>query len=99
MMESGSQPSAGVSEQHSGQEEEKSVDPTEDFSRQLEDIINTYGSASSLMEKKISILEKDEEKLDEETMHKDLDGNSGASNSPETGLGKKDHLSFSLYIL
>ncbi|KAM9497053.1 beta-taxilin isoform 1-T1 [Clarias gariepinus] len=78
--------------------EEKPVDPMEVFSRQLEDIINTYGSACSLMEEKISILqEEDEEKLYEETMAKDMDANTGTCSSPETeqtasqlleGLGK-----------
>lgn len=105
-MESGSQPSAGVSEQLSGLEEEKSVDPTEYFSRQLEDIINTYGSACSLMEEKISILEKDEERLDEETMYKGLDNKSGPSSSPAAEqtastvleeLGKEDDLSLSIH--
>lgn len=40
--------------------EEMPADPMEDFSRQLEDIINTYGSASSLMQEQISILESEE---------------------------------------
>ncbi|MCI4395877.1 hypothetical protein PGIGA_G00197180 [Pangasianodon gigas] len=99
-MESSSQPSADASDQVSGLEE-KPVDPMEVFSRQLEDIINTYGSACSLMEEKISILENDEEKLDEETMAKDLAADTGASSSPETeqtasmlleGLGKEASL-------
>ncbi|XP_017349295.2 beta-taxilin isoform X2 [Ictalurus punctatus] len=76
-MENSSQPSADISNQVSGLEE-KPEDPMEVFSRQLEDIINTYGSACSLMEEKISNLEKDEENLDEETMAK------GVSSSPET---------------
>ncbi|MCJ8750066.1 hypothetical protein PDJAM_G00195140 [Pangasius djambal] len=100
VMESSSQPSADASDQVSGLEE-KPVDAMEVFSRQLEDIINTYGSACSLMEEKISILENDEEKLDEETMAKDLAANTGASSSPETeqtasmlleGLGKEASL-------
>lgn len=103
MMESSSQPSADASEQLSGLKEEKPVDPMEDFSRQLEDIINTYGSACSLVEEKISILEKDEEKVEV-----GLDANSEASSSPETeqtasmileGLGKEHDLSFSLFVL
>ncbi|KAB5517273.1 hypothetical protein PHYPO_G00187760 [Pangasianodon hypophthalmus] len=100
IMESSSQPSADASDQVSGLEE-KPVDPMEVFSRQLEDIINTYGSACSLMEEKISILENDEEKLDEETTAKDLAATTGASSSPETehtvsmllkGLGKEASL-------
>ncbi|KAF4092215.1 hypothetical protein AMELA_G00018230 [Ameiurus melas] len=77
IMENSSQPSADISNQVSGLEE-KPVDPMEVFNRQLEDIINTYGSACSLMEEKISNLEKDEENLDEEIMAK------GVSSSPET---------------
>lgn len=105
-MESSSQPSADPSEQLSVPEE-KPVDPMDVFSRQLEDIINTYGSAHSLLEEKISILEKDEEKLDEETMLKDLAANAEGSSSAETeqtasmaleGLGKEHALCFSLYI-
>ncbi|XP_073709298.1 beta-taxilin isoform X2 [Garra rufa] len=46
--------------------EEQPVDPMEDFSRQLEDIINTYGTASSLMQEQISILESEEQKEEEE---------------------------------
>ncbi|XP_028858413.1 beta-taxilin isoform X1 [Denticeps clupeoides] len=42
------------------------TDPMEDFTQQLEDIINTYGSAAALMEEQISILETEEEKLAEE---------------------------------
>ncbi|XP_055042408.2 beta-taxilin isoform X2 [Misgurnus anguillicaudatus] len=42
--------------------EEQPVDPMEDFGQQLEDIINTYGSASSLMQEQISILENEENK-------------------------------------
>lgn len=100
-MENSSQPSADISNQVSGLEE-KPEDPMEVFSRQLEDIINTYGSACSLMEEKISNLEKDEENLDEETMAK------GVSSSPETeqtasvlleGLGKEHGLSLFLYLL
>ncbi|XP_060770214.1 beta-taxilin isoform X2 [Neoarius graeffei] len=96
-MESSSQPSADTGEQVSGLEE-KPVDPMEVFSKQLEDIINTYGSACSLLEEKIAILEEDEEKLDEETMAKDLAANTGVCSSPETeqtasmlleGLGKE----------
>lgn len=33
------------------------LDPMEDFNQQLEDIIQTYGSAASLMEQQISSLE------------------------------------------
>lgn len=90
-MESSAQPS-DASEQVSSVEE-KPVDPMEVFSRQLEDIIETYGSACSLLEEKISSLEKDEENLEEESR----DANAVVSSSPETeqtasglleGLGK-----------
>ncbi|XP_060738625.1 alpha-taxilin isoform X1 [Tachysurus vachellii] len=60
--------------------EEKPVNPMEVFSKQLEDIINTFGSASSLLEEKISSLEKDEENLEEET----TDANKVVSSNPET---------------
>ncbi|XP_026993822.2 alpha-taxilin isoform X1 [Tachysurus fulvidraco] len=60
--------------------EEKPVNPMEVFSKQLEDIINTFGSASSLLEEKISSLEKDEENLEEKT----TDANTVLSNNPET---------------
>ncbi|XP_058247974.1 alpha-taxilin isoform X1 [Hemibagrus wyckioides] len=77
-MESSSQPS-DASEQVSSVEE-KPVDPMEVFSRQLEDIIETYGSACSLLEEKISSLEKDEENLEEESR----DANAVVSSNPET---------------
>ncbi|KAK1795953.1 hypothetical protein P4O66_008853 [Electrophorus voltai] len=62
-MESSSQPSVNASDHVNGVEEQ---DPMEAFSRQLEDIISTYGSASSLMEEQISVLEKEDEKPEEE---------------------------------
>ncbi|XP_056336877.1 beta-taxilin isoform X2 [Danio aesculapii] len=64
-MEGSDQTSENVNEQVNDSEEQQ-VDPMEDFSRQLEDIINTYGSASSLMQEQISILESEEGKEDEE---------------------------------
>ncbi|GAA6065537.1 beta-taxilin isoform X2 [Tachysurus ichikawai] len=59
---------------------EKPMNPMEVFSKQLEDIINTFGSASSLLEEKISSLEKDEENLEKET----TDANTVVSSNPET---------------
>lgn len=79
-MESRSQPAADAGEQAVGLEE-KPVD----FSQKLEDIIKEYGSACSLLEEKISILEKDEENLGEETRVTDQAANTGGSRSPETG--------------
>ncbi|KAI1897532.1 hypothetical protein AGOR_G00084240 [Albula goreensis] len=44
------------------------MDPSEDFSRQLEDIINTYGSAASMLEKQSLAPEAEEQdKTDEDT--------------------------------
>lgn len=40
------------------------MDPMEEFGRQLEEIINTYGSAASLIEKQCIVLETEE--VDEE---------------------------------
>ncbi|XP_072552068.1 beta-taxilin [Salminus brasiliensis] len=79
MMESSS---ADSSDQVNGVEEQL-VDPMEDFSRQLEDIINQYGSASSLMEEQIAILEDEEEKLDEEARPEEVATSVEASGSPE----------------
>uniref|UniRef100_W5KSX8 Taxilin beta n=1 Tax=Astyanax mexicanus TaxID=7994 RepID=W5KSX8_ASTMX len=81
--------------------EEQSVDAMEDFSRQLEDIINTYGSASSLMEEQIAILENEEEKPHEEARPEEAATNVEASSNPEKeltgekllkGLGKEASL-------
>ncbi|KAI5627158.1 beta-taxilin isoform X2 [Silurus asotus] len=83
MMEKNPPPSTDATDQVSGLEE-KPVDPMEVFSRQLEDIINTYGSACSLMEEKIAILEKDEERLDEADKAKDSAVNPGVNGNPET---------------
>ncbi|XP_046729427.1 beta-taxilin isoform X1 [Silurus meridionalis] len=83
MMEKNPPPSTDATDQVRGLEE-KPVDPMEVFSRQLEDIINTYGSACSLMEEKIAMLEKDEERLDEANKAKDLAVNPGVNGSPET---------------
>ncbi|XP_067273964.1 alpha-taxilin isoform X1 [Pseudorasbora parva] len=97
MMEGSDQTSESANEQVDGNEEQL-VDPMEDFSRQLEDIINTYGAASSLMQEQISILESEEKgeeevKADEEAEPKE------AAASPEKkqkadkklikGLGKE----------
>ncbi|XP_017556559.1 beta-taxilin isoform X2 [Pygocentrus nattereri] len=79
MMESSS---VDASDQVNG-EEEQHVDPMEDFGRQLEDIINTYGSASRLMEEQIAILENEEEKLDEEAGPEEAITSAEASGSPE----------------
>ncbi|KAL6485976.1 hypothetical protein MHYP_G00053680 [Metynnis hypsauchen] len=79
MMESSS---VDASDQVNG-EEEQHVDPMVDFGRQLEDIINTYGSASSLMEEQIAILENEEEKLDEEAGPEEAITSAEASGSPE----------------
>ncbi|KAK3506925.1 hypothetical protein QTP70_031217, partial [Hemibagrus guttatus] len=78
IMESSSQPSDAI--EQVSDVEEKPVDPMEVFSRQLEDIINTYGSACSLLEEKISSLEKDEENLEEES----TDANAVVSSDLET---------------
>ncbi|XP_036437124.1 beta-taxilin isoform X2 [Colossoma macropomum] len=97
MMESSS---VDASDQVNG-EEEQPVDPIEDFGRQLEDIINTYGSASSLMEEQIAILENEDEKLDEEVGPEEVATSAEASGSPEEepsaekvlkGLGKEASL-------
>ncbi|KAG9282590.1 beta-taxilin isoform X2 [Astyanax mexicanus] len=89
-----------ASDQVNGREEQ-SVDPMEDFSRQLEDIINTYGSASSLMEEQIAILENEEEKPHEEARPEEAATNVEASSNPEKeltaekllkGLGKEASL-------
>ncbi|XDV41501.1 hypothetical protein PO909_010365, partial [Leuciscus waleckii] len=70
MMEGSDQTPESANEQANGNEEQPE-DPMEDFGRQLEDIINTYGAASSLMEEQISILESDEKKADEEAEPKE----------------------------
>ncbi|XP_067097927.1 beta-taxilin isoform X2 [Osmerus mordax] len=73
-----------------------SSDPMEEFSRQLEDIINTYGSADSLMDKQIVMVESEEDKMEE-----DLDNvtkETGANKDPKAekkllkGLGKEASL-------
>nr|XP_005160864.1 beta-taxilin isoform X1 [Danio rerio]XP_691474.4 beta-taxilin isoform X1 [Danio rerio] len=97
MMEGSDQISENVNEQVN-ESEEQQVDPMEDFSRQLEDIINTYGSASSLMQEQISILEseegKDEEaKADEESESKEVAAGADKEQNTEKkllkGLGKE----------
>ncbi|KAI7799960.1 beta-taxilin isoform X1 [Triplophysa rosa] len=77
--------------------EEMPADPMEDFSRQLEDIINTYGSASSLMQEQISILEseerREEAKADETTTPKEPGGAGPEEQKDDSklikGLGKE----------
>jgi len=70
------------------QEEDQAVgrarpeDPMEEFSRQLEDIINNYGSAASLMDKQLA--EPEDEKLDEEMDGDDVTG------AKEMGAAGKD---------
>ncbi|XP_056621300.1 alpha-taxilin isoform X2 [Triplophysa dalaica] len=77
--------------------EEMPADPMEDFSRQLEDIINTYGSASSLMQEQISILEseerREEAKADETATPKEPGGAGPEEQKDDSklikGLGKE----------
>ncbi|XP_048063282.1 beta-taxilin isoform X1 [Megalobrama amblycephala] len=97
MMEGSDQTSESANEQVDGSEEQL-VDPMEDFSRQLEDIINTYGAASSLMQEQISILESEEKKQEEAKADEEA-GPKEAAASPEKeqkadkkllkGLGKE----------
>ncbi|XP_043075817.1 alpha-taxilin isoform X2 [Puntigrus tetrazona] len=96
-MEGSDQTSENANEQVNGPEEQ-AVDPMEDFSRQLEDIINTYGAASNLMQEQISILESEEKKEEEANADKEA-GPQEAGASPEKeqtadkkllkGLGKE----------
>uniref|UniRef100_A0A8C2JAF3 Taxilin beta a n=1 Tax=Cyprinus carpio TaxID=7962 RepID=A0A8C2JAF3_CYPCA len=97
MMEGSDQTSENTNEQVN-EPEEQPVDPMEDFSRQLEDIINTYGTASSLMQEQISILESEEKKEEEAKADEEADPQeAGASPEKEqkadkkllTGLGKE----------
>ncbi|KTG37853.1 hypothetical protein cypCar_00000929 [Cyprinus carpio] len=97
MMEGSDQTSENTNEQVN-EPEEQPVDPMEDFSRQLEDIINTYGAASSLMQEQISILESEEKKEEEAKADEEADPQeAGASPEKEqkadkkllTGLGKE----------
>jgi len=69
-MEGSDQTLESANEQVNGIEEQPN-DPMEDFSRQLEDIINTYGAASNLMQEQISILESEEKKADDNTEPKE----------------------------
>ncbi|XP_051581125.1 beta-taxilin isoform X1 [Myxocyprinus asiaticus] len=95
MMEGSDQTSENSTEQVSGTEEQP-ADPMEVFSRQLEDIINTYGSASSLMQEQISILETNEEeeaKADEEAAPKEAEASPEKEQKADKkllkGLGKE----------
>ncbi|TRY81480.1 hypothetical protein DNTS_007239 [Danionella cerebrum] len=89
MME-GSDQTENTNEQINGSEEEH-VDPMEDFSRQLEDIINTYGSASSLMQEQISVLETEERKEEAERAEEEIGPKDAASPEKKLlkGLGKE----------
>ncbi|KAK7150991.1 hypothetical protein R3I93_012051 [Phoxinus phoxinus] len=89
MMEGSDQTPESANEQVDGNEEQPE-DPMEDFSRQLEDIINTYGAASSLMQEQISILECEEEKADEEAKPKEAaEKEQKAEKKLLYGLGKE----------
>ncbi|XP_051511788.1 beta-taxilin-like isoform X1 [Myxocyprinus asiaticus] len=98
MMEGSGQTSENTNEQVNGTEEQP-TDPMEVFSRQLEDIINTYGSASSLMEEQISILEtkerveEEESKADEEAAPKEAEASQMKEQKTDKkllkGLGKE----------
>lgn len=86
MMESSDQTLESANEQVNGNEDQPE-DPMEDFSRQLEDIINTYGAASNLMQEQISILESEEIKADEEAEPKET-----AEKKLLKGLGEESAL-------
>ncbi|XP_016324809.1 beta-taxilin-like isoform X1 [Sinocyclocheilus anshuiensis] len=89
MMEGSDQTSENANEQVNDPEEQP-VDPMEDFSRQLEDIINTYGAASSLMQEQISILESEEKKEEEAKADEEADPQeAGASPEKEQKADKK----------
>ncbi|XP_059354404.1 beta-taxilin isoform X1 [Carassius carassius] len=89
MMEGIDQTSENANEQVNDPEEQP-VDPMEDFSRQLEDIINTYGVASSLMQEQISILESEEKKEEEAKADEEADPQeAGASPEKEQKADKK----------
>ncbi|XP_052391175.1 beta-taxilin-like isoform X12 [Carassius gibelio] len=89
MMEGIDQTSENTNEQVNDPEEQP-VDPMEDFSRQLEDIINTYGVASSLMQEQISILESEEKKEEEAKADEEADPQeAGASPEKEQKADKK----------
>ncbi|XP_016342925.1 alpha-taxilin isoform X2 [Sinocyclocheilus anshuiensis] len=89
MMEGSHQTSENANEQVNVPEEQP-VDPMEDFSRQLEDIINTYGAASSLMQEQISILESEERKEEEAKADKEADPQeAGATPEKEQIADKK----------
>uniref|UniRef100_A0A8C2I3K0 Taxilin beta a n=1 Tax=Cyprinus carpio TaxID=7962 RepID=A0A8C2I3K0_CYPCA len=89
MMEGCDQTSENPNEQVSCPEEQP-VDPMEDFSRQLEDIINTYGAASNLMQEQISILEAEERKEEEAKADKEANPQeAGATPEKEQIADKK----------
>lgn len=109
-MEGSDQTSESANEQVNGPEEQP-VDPMEDFSRQLEDIINMYGAASSLMQEQISILESEERREEEEGQEEEAKADkeakpkeAGASPEKEQIADKKllkglgEQLAFLLFI-
>ncbi|XP_077076270.1 beta-taxilin isoform X2 [Siphateles boraxobius] len=89
MMEGSDQTPESTNEQVDVNEDTQPEDPMEDFSRQLEDIINTYGAASSLMEEQISILESGEKKADGEEEPKEAAEKEQADKQLLKGLGKE----------
>lgn len=79
--------------------EEVPADPMEDFSRQLEDIVNTYGTTSNLMQEQISILESEERR--EEAKADETAGGAGPEEQNDDsklikGLGEEPAILWSL---
>ncbi|XP_016393014.1 alpha-taxilin isoform X1 [Sinocyclocheilus rhinocerous] len=91
MMEGSHQTSENANEQVNGPLEQP-VDPMEDFSRQLEDIINTYGAASSLMQEQISILESEERKEEEAKADKEADPQEAGATPEKEQIADKNIL-------
>ncbi|XP_035276792.1 beta-taxilin isoform X2 [Anguilla anguilla] len=73
-----------------GNTEDQYDDPSEDFSRKLEDIINTYGPAASLIEQQVALPEPEEADRAEE----DANGEQGEEATPakDAGAGKDPKL-------
>uniref|UniRef100_A0A8C8GTJ0 Taxilin beta a n=1 Tax=Oncorhynchus tshawytscha TaxID=74940 RepID=A0A8C8GTJ0_ONCTS len=79
-------------------QEGQHMDPMEEFGRRLDEIINTYGSAASLIEKQCIILETD--KVEEEASGEEADEVTAAKNTSTgkdakkllKGLGKEGTL-------
>lgn len=67
-------------------QEAQHMDPMEEFGRRLDEIINTYGSAASLIEQQCIILET--EKVDEEARGEQADEVTAAKNA-STGKDAK----------